>query len=407
MASAVPRRSTTAARPAHPMATSMTPLRQARPKVSETTTATSRPVAAPQPVADAPGRAVGVVGEQGRPARRPTLERSTPALAQTNPWRVSEIDQVAAPAEDAHRLGLDDAEPVGGVVGIDRHHAAFGLGHDLLGDHDHVAVGEFDARGDEAGEIVAPARSRPARSTGITLRAPGAGSVTRPAGVDRVIAGARAASRRRRRGGARPARRRRSAVCMTVGATTQRTPQPRPSAARAASASSTTRVPTNVGVQAGHADHGGLVAQLGHESRSAGPFRAAPATMGETATTSVAPAVAGPSAMPGTASIGTDRHDGVGRAHHDDLGLVDGVEHAGAGAGRARHPRTGPSARPRRVGGRRSTPGTRPRARRRASGACARGRRTWGGAGPRRPRAAVISAVTSDSVAPSARRWVR
>ena len=69
------------------MATSTRPRRQARPKVSVTTTGTSTPVRwrraerRPRPSwSGSAGRSTAVPGA--------ALERSTPALAQMNPWRV-------------------------------------------------------------------------------------------------------------------------------------------------------------------------------------------------------------------------------------------------------------------------------------------------------------------------------
>ena len=48
-----------------------------------------------------------------------------------------------------------------GSSGSIAHQAALGLGDDLLGDDDHVAVDELDALGDERGQVVAAAGSRP------------------------------------------------------------------------------------------------------------------------------------------------------------------------------------------------------------------------------------------------------
>ena len=65
-----------------------------------------------------------------------------PALAQTKPWTVSLMIEVAAATQDAHRLPLDERLVRERVVGIDGHEPVLGLRHDLLGDDDDVAVGE-------------------------------------------------------------------------------------------------------------------------------------------------------------------------------------------------------------------------------------------------------------------------
>ena len=79
----VPRRSTTAATPAQPMATSVTPWRQGRPKVSDTITP-PRPRCARRPSRI---RRAERSASSGSRAAQPsaTLEKSTPALAQTKP----------------------------------------------------------------------------------------------------------------------------------------------------------------------------------------------------------------------------------------------------------------------------------------------------------------------------------
>ena len=71
-------------------------------------------------------------------------------------------EQVAAPAHDSHRLGLDEPAAGGQVGRIELDEAALDLGDDLLGDDDAVAVlarGALGARrvDDELGEHVAGA----------------------------------------------------------------------------------------------------------------------------------------------------------------------------------------------------------------------------------------------------------
>ena len=81
-------------------------------------------------------------GSTGRRAAVPsgTLERSTPALAQTKPCDVSEMTR--SPRRRSTRTDSLVHEPgLGlGVAGVDGDDPALGLGHDLLGDHHHVAV---------------------------------------------------------------------------------------------------------------------------------------------------------------------------------------------------------------------------------------------------------------------------
>ena len=68
-ASVPPRRSSSTRTPAAPMATSVSPLRQGRPKVSVTTHADVDAQRVPQPVADPPRGGVGVLGQQQHGAR--------------------------------------------------------------------------------------------------------------------------------------------------------------------------------------------------------------------------------------------------------------------------------------------------------------------------------------------------
>ena len=84
----MPRRSTTAAMPAQPMATSVSPRRHGRPNVSETTTATSTPARARRPSRMCRAERSGSSGSSAAsPAA--TFDTSTPALAHTNPCGVS------------------------------------------------------------------------------------------------------------------------------------------------------------------------------------------------------------------------------------------------------------------------------------------------------------------------------
>src|SRR5438105_1718052 len=89
--SGVPRRSIVAGRPATPSATFTMPSRQGRPKVSETMTPTSAPVSSRNRARKRSALASGSTGRRVKTSRPPTLEWSTPALAQTYPCRVSVI----------------------------------------------------------------------------------------------------------------------------------------------------------------------------------------------------------------------------------------------------------------------------------------------------------------------------
>ncbi len=124
-----------------------------------------------QAVADATGRAIRVLGEQGRP---PVLDvgQVDAGIGADEPVACLGDHEVAAAPQDAHGLRLDDAEPVGGVVGIDPHHATLGLGDDLLGDDDHVAMARSTAAAMRAARS-SPGRISPRPVTGSTVKAPG------------------------------------------------------------------------------------------------------------------------------------------------------------------------------------------------------------------------------------------
>ena len=71
---------------------------------------------------------------------RSTFDRSTPALAHTKPWGVSLMMRSPRRRRMRTDSGLDQRPSGGAVVGIDRYEPALGLRHDLLRDHDAVAV---------------------------------------------------------------------------------------------------------------------------------------------------------------------------------------------------------------------------------------------------------------------------
>ncbi len=108
--SAVPRRSRSGARPATPIATSVVPCRNGRPNESVTITATSLPVRSTSVdrirralASESSGSSTSVPGSGA-------FEWSTPAEAQTKPWRVSAITSAAAGADDPRRLAEDHLE---------------------------------------------------------------------------------------------------------------------------------------------------------------------------------------------------------------------------------------------------------------------------------------------------------
>ena len=181
-----------------------------------------------------------------------TLDRSTPALAQTKPCRVSLITQVAAAAQDRGPTpARTSASLAAGVAVIERDQPAFGLRDDLLRDHDHVAVAQRGPAGarrrDGTGDEPRPGRCRApprrCRSTGRILHT----------------------LSRRHRPPPGPAAAARSGELMTVGVTMQRTPSASTSrgAARVGDVHDERADPRRV--QAGHAHHGGLGAELGHQ----------------------------------------------------------------------------------------------------------------------------------------------
>ena len=155
------------AMPATPIATSTMPVRNGRPKESLTMTPTSRPVRSPICSRMAAAEASGSTGSSTSVPGSGALEASTPAEAQTNPWRVSAITsggrerttrtaspritsrwRASCPARELDRCGrrLD-------VVEADD--APLRLRHDLLRDDDDVGVLELDRLDDERAELVA------------------------------------------------------------------------------------------------------------------------------------------------------------------------------------------------------------------------------------------------------------
>lgn len=79
------------------------------------------------------------------------LEASTCGGGHDQALPVLHDAQRAAPGHDPYRLGVD-----GGLAGVGGEHPALGLGDDLRGDQDDVAVGQRGGGGrDQLGEVVA------------------------------------------------------------------------------------------------------------------------------------------------------------------------------------------------------------------------------------------------------------
>ncbi len=341
-----------------------------------------------------PARRRGAGGPSGRESigrsaasPRCTLERSTPLLAHTKPWRVSVMTRSPRRRSDPHRFVLDDALVRQRIVGVDGHEAALGLRDDLLGHDEDVAVGERDRW---VGHRTPPRRCRPVESPGRISPMPS---------IPQISSTAHRPTTFRARPAATPG------SLMMVSVTTQRTPWASTSGASAASSAVDDERAGDVAVQRAtpatlaswpsSAEHpvGGALDGAAADDRRHGDDRrrAAPTRRSRT---------------PGRARSGPDRHDRVRRRDDDHVGAVDGVEHARRRAGRLDAGEADAGDRPRCAGGPRSTPGSRSRPRRRRP-SCAPGRRSSGRAWTPRPQAAAISAVTVDSGAPSASRWVR
>ena len=182
--SGVPRRSTSAGMPATPMATPVTPLRHARPKLSliDDADVGRRP---PREVFPDPARGgVGILRQEQRRfilrrhvglvyarARHhetePVLDDQHARLHAQHLARLAQdqLDQARIPVAPPRKLlrarrGHDIGEP---------HAAPFGLGDDLLRDHQHVAVLQALARARHA----LPASARPDRAPAATSGMPG------------------------------------------------------------------------------------------------------------------------------------------------------------------------------------------------------------------------------------------
>ena len=99
--------------PATPSATSVVPRRQARPNESETITPTSTPVCSRMAARSRSADASGSSGSKTSVPGPRALDASTPADAQTKPWRVSVMTSGGRDADDFARFPEDYLEPAG------------------------------------------------------------------------------------------------------------------------------------------------------------------------------------------------------------------------------------------------------------------------------------------------------
>ena len=152
-----------------------------RPNVSEMMTATSMPMACPS-ARECVGHPSGSTGSRHDLPLFSTFDMSTPAFAQTKPWRVSEIMTpcstrtmrlVSPSTTSMWRASLSHvaAYPARTVMVSRLQHddAALGLRHDLLRDDEHVARLD-DEPGARAASTPRAGRSSPARTSGMPAR---------------------------------------------------------------------------------------------------------------------------------------------------------------------------------------------------------------------------------------------
>ena len=163
--------------PATPMATSVMPWRQARPNESEITTATSTPGSSASASRSLAAEASGSTGSRQTVSSPGTFEASTPALAQTKPWWVSEITmprsmRTMRRLSLKHDLDLARVLPVAGRVTLGERgrldraeidQTAFGLADDLVR-HDEDVAGDAGSPA-TASEIIR-FKSSPGRTSG-------------------------------------------------------------------------------------------------------------------------------------------------------------------------------------------------------------------------------------------------
>ena len=150
--------------PATPMATSVVPWRQARPKESVTITAGATPKRAASASRSAGRRGVRVAREQHHPVVAGRV-RAVDARARADEAVLGlGDDEVAAAAADGARLAQDHRDVVVGLLD-----PPLGLGDDLLRDDDDVARPSSPPARSSASPSSA-ARSSPGRTSGIPSR---------------------------------------------------------------------------------------------------------------------------------------------------------------------------------------------------------------------------------------------
>ena len=286
--------------------------------MSETITPTSTPSRRPRV---ARIRRADRSGSTGSRAAVPaaTLERSTPALAQTKPWAVSVIS--SSPRRRSTRTASDST----------RSALAWGSS---------ASIGTIRPSALETIFWVTTTTSPSAeRRPAVGRRPEGLGQQLAQvvAGGDLAQAGHRddrqaRLLRQRHRAPPGPARRPARGYVITVGATTQRTPS-----------SSTWRGQLGVrlvdhqrphprGVEPGHADHGRLVPELGEQAVGRSLQRGAGHDRGDG---HHVVATGGQRVVhPGHGQQRTDRDERVRRADHHQVGGGDGLEHTGGRPGR-------------------------------------------------------------------------
>ncbi len=156
--------------PATPIATSVVPIRHARPNESETITPTAAPVSSRRRSRRRAAEArVGVERKQDEHPGLGRIRRVHSGRAADEAVAGLCNHEARADADDARRLAQDrldvtrvallalgDLERLRRRLDLVEHdHAALGFRHGLLRDDEDVAVLELDGAGDECGEVVA------------------------------------------------------------------------------------------------------------------------------------------------------------------------------------------------------------------------------------------------------------
>ena len=144
-ASGVPRRSSTPATPAQPIATSVRPLPPGASERVGDDDADLASGAGADAVADPPSRSIGVERQERGPSPFHVREVDAGVRAHEAVLGLGH-DEIAAAPHDPHRFLLDELLVRQRVVGVDGDDTAFGLRHDLLRDDEHVAVSHGGGR---------------------------------------------------------------------------------------------------------------------------------------------------------------------------------------------------------------------------------------------------------------------